>query len=125
MISPDDIDQTPEGLEVLGGYVCGHTDITLAEQYFIAVKRSVVNSQANIQGYPIIDDICFVCESEGEQEPSEDAYVMLDMCLTKKSGSALRIFIGYHSRKPMGLSNVKYEAATVDRYPQQVSSMEE
>ena len=109
----------PEGYEIIGGSVCGNTDTHVAESYFFAVKRSTAIPAAYLQGYPIIDDICFIFESEQEEAP--DDYVVLDKCLIKKSNSSHRIFVSYHVRKPIGLCNLKYKAATVDRYPQKVS----
>jgi hypothetical protein len=105
---------------VLGGYVCGHTDGAIAEPYFFAVKRSSVNPEANLLGYSIIDDICFIFESEGEEEPMDEAYIILDKCLLKKSQTSHKIYLGYHERRPQGLCDIKYESATLDRYPEKV-----
>ena len=106
---------------MISGSVCGNTDGHIAESLFFAVKRSVVSPSANIQGYPLIDDICFIYESEGEEGP--DDYILIDKCLTKKNNTSDRIFVSYHCRKPLGLCNLKYKAATVDRYPQKVSEI--
>lgn len=116
-MSGEQVDLIPRGFEVLGGAVCGYTDISLADPYYLSVKRSQPTPQANIDGYPIIDDICFVLESEGEEPPASD-YIMLDKCLLKKNSNH-KIYLAYHVRKPQGLCNISYEAATVDRYPQQ------
>ena len=118
MINTDSNENLPEGYELISGSVCGNTDPHIAEPYFFAVKRSVAAPSAYLQGYPIIDDICFIWESEGEEAPEE--YVVLDKCLIKKSTSSHRIFVSYHVRKPVGLCNLKYKATTVDRYPKKV-----
>ena len=115
MVSGEQVDLIPRGFEVLGGAVCGYTDISLADPYYLSVQRSQPTPQANLDGYPIIDDICFVFESEGEEPPASD-YIMLDRCLIKKGN--IKIYLAYHVRKPQGLCNVKYEAHTIDRYPQ-------
>lgn len=105
---------------MISGSVSGYTDISVAETYYFAVKRSSVKPTANIQGHPLIDDVCFIFESEGEEGP-EETYVVLDKNLMKKGGaSGHRLLFAYHSRRPQGLCNVKYEAATMDRYPQKV-----
>jgi len=105
----------PSGFESISGNVCGNTDIRIAESLYFAVKRSDASAAVNIDGYPIIDDICLVVESEDEQAP--EGYVVLDSNLVRKSASSHRIMVSYHVRQPQGLCNLSYKATTIDRYP--------
>ena len=94
----------------------------------LAIKRAQASEVTFIQGEPLVDDICLVLINEGEEVP--EGYVSLERLLPQKEfvrGSKLsqgfaKTVIAYHQRPAMGLCDLSYESATLDRYPQKVSN---
>lgn len=92
----------------------------------LAVKRAHASDEQYIQGEPLVDDICLVLVNEGEEVP--EGYVSLERISAQKDGSRSaksaqglsRIVLAYHQRPAMGLCDLSYESATLDRYPQKV-----
>lgn len=86
----------------------------------LAVRRADANHSMLIEGMPLIDDIVIINRSLGEFEPED--YVVIDRCLQQpKTWSGDSMILAFHKREPLGLCNLKYESATLDRFPQHVS----
>ena len=94
----------------------------------LAIKRAQASEVTFIQGEPLVDDICLVLINEGEEVP--EGYVSLERLLPQKdsvrgskpSQGFAKTVIAYHQRPAMGLCDLSYESATLDRYPQKVSN---
>ena len=94
----------------------------------LAIKRAQASEVTFIQGEPLVDDICLVLINEGEEVP--EGYVSLERLLPQKesirgsktSQGLTKTVIAYHQRPAMGLCDLSYESATLDRYPQKVSN---
>ena len=91
----------------------------------LAIKRAHASEVTFIQGEPLVDDICLVLVNEGEEVP--EGYVSLERMFSKEQSRAAkssqgvpRIVLAYHQRPAMGLCDLSYESATLDRYPQKV-----
>lgn len=93
----------------------------------LAIKRVHASETMFIQGQPLVDDICVVLMNEGEEVP--EGYVSLERIpavkesnrTAKPSQTSSRIILAYHQRPAMGLCDLSYESATLDRYPQKVT----
>jgi hypothetical protein len=91
----------------------------------LAVKRAKASEITFIQGEPLVDDICLVLMSEGEEVP--EGYVSLERAVTAKEANrngksviTTKVVVAYHQRPAMGLIDLSYESVTLDRYPQKV-----
>lgn len=92
----------------------------------LAIKRAHASEVTFIQGEPLVDDVCLVLINEGEEVP--EGYVSLERILPQKETSRTaktpqgisKIVVAYHQRPAMGLCDLTYESATLDRYPQRV-----
>jgi hypothetical protein len=91
----------------------------------LAVKRAKASELTFIQGEPLVDDICLVLMSEGEEVP--EGYVSLERQVSAKEASRMnksvvttKVVVAYHQRPAMGLIDLSYESVTLDRYPQKV-----
>lgn len=80
----------------------------------VAIKRSPVNNTIYIYGTPLIDDICLVISSKDEDIP--EGYVCIEKNLHKGLNGD-KVFLAYHQIGPIGLCDLGYESATIDRYP--------
>lgn len=79
-----------------------------------------------IQGEPMIDDICCMLRP-GTSEELPTGYVMVEKTTYPNNATAAAaaagqpyFALGYHVRTPVGLCDLRYESATLDRYPAQV-----
>lgn len=74
---------------------------------------------AYITGENIIDDICLVNITLGETPPSD--YIFIDKPLDTATLTTLRsvekVHLIYHHQKPMGICDLAFQPATLDRYP--------
>ena len=86
----------------------------------LAVRRADGSKSMIIKGMPLIDDIVVINRSLKEYEPED--YVIIDRCLQQpKTWGGDSMILAYHKREALGLCDLKYESATLDRFPQQVS----
>jgi hypothetical protein len=89
-----------------------------------------------IEGEPLIDDLCIVLQSgpggDIEREDIPDEYQEVEKCAlttpinvhpSNATGaqSQMSFVIGYHQRAALGLCDLGYDSATLDRYPLKVS----
>lgn len=89
---------------------------------FLAIKRADISSVMFIRGEPLIDDVCCAALLEGEVLPEQFVELQLSTSNppSSTSGGQLSYALGCHWRSGLGLCDLSYESATLDRYPLQV-----
>jgi hypothetical protein len=112
----------PEGYEVIDKSISGESFFengSSVPRTRLAVRRASSSNSTIILGEPLIDDICIINRSLNEFEPED--YVVVDRCLqSPKTWAGDDMLIAYHKREPLGLCDLKYESATLDRFPHDV-----
>ena len=115
-------DPVPVGYEVVPTPLSCETlaDDTVVPLRRLAVKRSPSDAFAYSYGYAFVDDVCVVNLSQGEVPPEQ--FRTIDQLLSEqhRGTSGDKVMLSYHYRGALGICNVPLEAATLDRYPQQV-----
>lgn len=116
-------ENVPEGYEVIEKSISGEAFLENGSgvpRTRLAVRRANGSHSVLIEGMPLIDDIVIINRSLNEFEPED--YVIIDRCLQQpKTWSGYNMILAYHKREPLGLCDLKYEAATLDRFPHEVS----
>lgn len=117
---------TPVGFELLRNSISGAESSQLRQLGYLAIKRADTSSVMFIQGEPMIDDICCLMRP-GTAEELPTGYVMVEKTAYPNNATAAAaaagqpyFALGYHVRSPVGLCDLRYESATLDRYPAQV-----
>jgi len=90
--------------------------------FWLAVKRAPAESPSNyIRGVPFIDDLCLIIESKSEEVPEK--YKVTNRPAHRGSSSSYEyvqshaVRICWHQRPAIGICDLQYESATLDRYP--------
>jgi hypothetical protein len=120
-------DVIPLGFELIDRSITKMFSAEIENVGALAIKRVHASETMFIQGQPLVDDICVVLMNEGEEVP--EGYVSLERIpavkesnrTAKPSQTSSRIILAYHQRPAMGLCDLSYESATLDRYPQKVT----
>ena len=111
-------EEIPEGFEIVQTSVSGNFpgDInTATSSSFLAYKRANNGLREYFVGTPFVDDICVVIESQGEDAP--EGYVVLDNYANSGPPYGDTVRIAYRNCVPLGLCDLRYESATLERYP--------
>jgi hypothetical protein len=115
-------ESVPEGFEAIEKSISGESFFdngSSIPRTRLAVRRADASHSMLIEGNPLVDDICIINRSLGEFEPED--YVIVDRCLQQpKFWGGDNMVIAYHKRDALGLCDLKYESATLDRFPQEV-----
>jgi hypothetical protein len=97
---------------------------------YIAIRRAKKTAMAYIKGDRIIDDVVMVWAQENEEIP--ERYVKAHVARTETTMSSMaqqmgmrtgndhqeHYMIGYHQRQALGLTDLRYHSATLERYPE-------
>eukprot|EP00605_Chrysophyceae_sp_TOSAG23-4_P000418 GSChrysophyteH1.ASY1.ANO1.474.1 assembled CDS len=98
---------------------------------YVAVRRARKSAMAYVKGDRIIDDVATIWLQEGESVP--ERYEKAAVARTETAMSSMAQQMGmrptnaasetfglvYHTRAPVGLTDLRYNSATLERYPQQ------
>jgi hypothetical protein len=121
-------DVIPRGYEVIRMSVTGKNVADLnvmstTSSTYLAFRRCVNDVENFIRGRPFIDDIIFLNFSQGDELPC--GYTLVDRNINKGAPNGTdEVFLAYRKRAPVGICDMAYEAATLDRYPRQDHSGE-
>ncbi len=120
----------PKGFELILKSVSEAYTAYLYPTGYIAVRRAKSTAMAYIKGDPLIDDVVMIWSKKNEEVPEryeEAAVVKAESSMTSMAqqmgirtmGSLPEnMTIGYHSRRPLGLTDLRYNSATLERYPE-------
>jgi hypothetical protein len=116
----------PFGFELIERSITKQYPADLENVGALAIKRATASEVMFIEGEPLVDDVCLILSNDGEEVP--EGYVSLErisnvkesLRSSKASQTAVKIVLAYHQRPAMGLCDLSYESATLDRYPQKV-----
>lgn len=115
----------PEGYELISATLQGNDAPSLLGRGFLAVKRANTSSVRHLHSDTIIDDIQFLKKSMNEELPErfqEIAVLPASQQGNHLSGrNAVDCSLVLHRRPGLGLCNLVYESATIDRYPKEVN----
>lgn len=84
----------------------------------LAVKRALLALNIFLYCPPMIDEICIVNITQGEEGPAE--FHITNKYINPKNSSSDKILISYHRRDPIGLCDIQFECCTLDKYPDKV-----
>lgn len=113
----------PVGYELIKSSPSGLESALLKGMGYLAVRRADTSSVMFIEGEPLLDDLCVVLRAKGEELP--EGYREVEKSTYHAAGAqsaanaAHQFSIGYHQRAPVGLCDLGYDSATLDRFPQQ------
>jgi hypothetical protein len=116
-------DAIPEGFYPITNPITWetHADGSTTAHRRIVIKRAPDDDYVFSHGHAFVDDVCVVNLSEEETAPEE--YRTIDQLMGGNSrGSSVgdKVMLSYHHRPALGICNIPFEAATLDRYPRQV-----
>ena len=125
----------PAGYELITNSISGHYSAYMSEYFgYIAVTRSTGSALEYLRGKAFIEDIQVVVFVQGEDIPErymEVEHVVETKSLSSTMAAAMTgaklpkevdlnvVAIAYRLTEPVGLCDLHYEAATLDRYPQE------
>jgi hypothetical protein len=117
-------EQIPENYELVPGPLLGSDSASLIGRGFLVVKRADTSDARYLKASPMVDDITFIRKSSGDQLP--ERFLEVDMLPAAYAAphmigkNAPDILLVCHTRPGLGLCDLVYESATVDRYPKEV-----
>ena len=88
---------------------------TMSDPSVFIIKRSPYGFREYFKGTSFIDDICIVIENNGEEIPGD--YVAIEKPANKGPPYGDVVRVAYRLCVPLGICDLKYESATLDRYP--------
>lgn len=115
------------GYELITSTNTGADSPSLIGRGFLAVKRADVSDVRYLHADPIIDDISFFKKSANEELP--ERFLEIDVLPASQQAAHLSgrnaadVSIVYHKRPGLGLCDLVYDSATIDRYPKQVRTI--
>ncbi len=107
----------PPNLEVIKTTESGHIGFVKGLGY-VAYRRAAVGPSALLHGDQIIYDLCVVKKSLKEDIP--DHYVVVDRDTVGLAGLSTDLSLCARFMPAMGICDLSYEAATLDRFPLKV-----
>ncbi len=125
----------PKGYELITKSITGLESGQIKPLGFLALKRADTSSVMFIEGEPLIDDLCLVLQPRAgddiEREDIPEDYQEVERCAltapinvhpsaASSVQSLVSFIIGFHRRAAVGLCDLGYDSATLDRYPLQV-----
>ncbi len=110
-----------DGYEVLKTTVSGKAPAQIKGFGYIAFKRATSSPHAFIDGEPLLYDICVTKKSLKEEIPEKYLIIERDISLAMALSIPSDLQFACRTLSAMGLCNLAYKAATVDRYPRTVS----
>lgn len=114
----------PDGYEILKYTASGKHSAQIKGLGFIAFKRAAASSFALLDGEPLLYDMCVAKKSAKEDIP--DRYSVIDRDLVSSLPSLTTVTSDYvfatRFLPAMGVCNLAYQPATLDRYPAKVRS---
>ena len=115
----------PEGYELISSAHSGNEAPSLLSRGFLVIKRADTSSVRHLHANEIIDDIQFLKKSANEQLPERFQEISVLPWMQENyhlhGRNAAEYSIVLHRRAGLGLCNLVYESATIDRYPKQVN----
>lgn len=114
----------PEGFEVLRYTSSGKHSAQIKGHGFLAFKRADASSFALLEGQPLLYDICVAKKSAKEDIP--DRYTVVDRDIIASLPTLTTVtsdlIFAIRMLPAMGVCNLAYKPATIDRYPAKVCS---
>ena len=117
-------DNLHDGFEVIKTCISGKASAQIKGLGYIAFKRAASTSHALIDGEPLLYDICVAKKSLKEEIPEKYLIVDRDVSITMSLSIPSDLMFATRKLPAMGLCNLAYKAATVDRYPSVVSMID-
>lgn len=111
----------PPGFELISKSISGENIAYLNPIGYIAIKRAKNKKISYLYGYQLIDDFQIVLYNENEYPPEN--YLEVDTIFPVMTAGkhdkeeAKSVMLVYNLRSPMGLLDISYDSATIDRYP--------
>lgn len=114
----------PEGYELISATLHGNDAPSLLGRGFLVIKRANTSSVRHLHSDTIIDDIQFLKKVANEELPERFHEISI-LPASQQSNhltgrNAAECSLVMHRRPGLGLCNLVYESATIDRYPKEV-----
>ena len=110
----------PKGFELINKSVSGNNSAFLNPIGYLAIKRAPLSDLQYIRSSPYIDSIIIVL---GNEDEIPDHYYRVKSVLTTINNKSIplviinNIHLAVHIGTPLGICDLSYEYATIDRYP--------
>jgi hypothetical protein len=109
-----------DGYEIIRSTLSGKSPAQIKGLGYVAFKRATVSSLSYIDGEPLLFDLCVARKSLKEDIPDKYLPLEKDVSLTMSLGLSSDLIFACRILPAMGLCNLGYKPATIDRFPAKV-----